>query len=144
MSFQFSRIADFNKMYAIPSNKRVPLDREAMGRRLEQFVKILADEISEVEEIAEFLPLPGKETDAVILTMLADWLGDIIVYCSSEALRHGIPLEDVLNIIMDSNASKLQADGTPLFVEGKLQKGPGYWKPEPKIKDLILSMKEQE
>jgi hypothetical protein len=45
---------------------------------------------------------------------------------------------------MDSNASKLQADGTPLFVEGKLQKGPGYWKPEPKIKDLILSMKEQE
>jgi predicted HAD superfamily Cof-like phosphohydrolase len=62
-----------------------------------------------------------------------------MVYCRSEALKYGLPLEDVLNVIMDSNASKLGADGKPIYDEnGKFLKGPNYWKPEPKIKTLLL------
>jgi hypothetical protein len=39
---------------------------------------------------------------------------------------------------MDSNTSKLGADGKPIYDErGKVMKGPGYWKPEPAIKELI-------
>lgn len=38
---------------------------------------------------------------------------------------------------MQSNFSKLGADGKPIYDErGKVQKGQNYWKPEPKIKAL--------
>jgi hypothetical protein len=44
----------------------------------------------------------------------------------------------VLQIIMDSNASKLGADGKPIYdANGKFLKGPNYWKPEPKIRELL-------
>jgi predicted HAD superfamily Cof-like phosphohydrolase len=67
-------------------------------------------------------------------------LGDVIVYCRSEALKYGIPLEAVLQIIMDSNASKLGADGKPIYdANGKFLKGPNYWKPEPEIRKLLGS-----
>ena len=73
-----------------------------------------------------------------VAVALADLLGDIIVYCRSEALKYGLPLEDVLDIIMDSNESKLGADGNPIYdANGKFLKGPGYWKPEPKIMALL-------
>ena len=52
------------------------------------------------------------------------------------------PLEDVLDIIMDSNESKLGADGKPIYdANGKFLKGPNYWKPEPKIRALLNSRK---
>ena len=74
------------------------------------------------------------------LTMLADLLGDIQVYCASEMSKFGLPLDDVLGIIMQSNFSKLGADGNPIYDErGKVQKGPNYWKPEPKIQALLAS-----
>ena len=45
-----------------------------------------------------------------------------------------------LDIIMDSNESKLGADGNPIYdANGKFLKGPNYWKPEPKIRDLLAS-----
>lgn len=39
---------------------------------------------------------------------------------------------------MDSNESKLGADGNPIYdANGKFLKGPNYWKPEPRIKALL-------
>jgi hypothetical protein len=39
---------------------------------------------------------------------------------------------------MDSNESKLGADGKPIYdANGKFLKGPNYWKPEPRIKALL-------
>jgi predicted HAD superfamily Cof-like phosphohydrolase len=76
-----------------------------------------------------------------LLTALADLLGDIQVYCGSEMVKFGLPIDDVLFIIMQSNFSKMGADGNPIYDErGKLQKGPHYWKPEPKIRELLRSM----
>ncbi|RCM47979.1 hypothetical protein PA37_06700 [Pseudomonas aeruginosa] len=55
-------------------------------------------------------------------------------------MKYGIPLEAVLDLIMDSNESKLGADGKPIYDEnGKFLKGPNYWKPEPQIKKLLAS-----
>ena len=77
---------------------------------------------------------------AELLTAIADLLGDVIVYCRSEALKYGLPLEDVLNVIMDSNESKLGAHGNPIYdANGKFLNGPNYWKPEPRIKALLAS-----
>ena len=40
--------------------------------------------------------------------------------------------------VVDSNESKLGADGNPIYdANGKFLKGPHYWKPEPKIKALL-------
>lgn len=39
---------------------------------------------------------------------------------------------------MDSNESKLGADGNPIYdANGKFLKGPNYWKPELRIKALL-------
>ncbi|MNL77051.1 hypothetical protein D3C87_2031310 [compost metagenome] len=63
------------------------------------------------------------------------------MYCRSEALKYGLPLEEVLDIIMDSNESKLGIDGKPIYDEnGKFLKGPNYWKPEPKIEALLSGL----
>jgi predicted HAD superfamily Cof-like phosphohydrolase len=76
--------------------------------------------------------------------MLADLLGDIQVYCASEMAKFGLPLDQVLAIIMQSNFSKLGADGLPIYDErGKVMKGPGYWKPEPKIQAMLSELLEK-
>jgi len=42
---------------------------------------------------------------------------------------------------MDSNESKLGADGRPIYdANGKFLKGPNYWRPEPRIKALLLGL----
>jgi len=71
--------------------------------------------------------------------MIADLLADIIVYCQSEAVRYGIPLEEVLQIVMDSNETKLGADGKSIKdSDGKFLKGPNFVPPEPAIRKLLL------
>lgn len=109
----------------------------AIADRLRNFKNIILEEIEEVDDIIANLGAPGVDELDVLVDM-ADWLGDIQVYCASEMVRFGIPVDDTLRIIMDSNFSKLGENGEPLYdTRGKVQKGPGYWKPEPKIKEML-------
>ena len=83
--------------------------------------EILAEEVEEGLDLAKKYEKLNEEhagnlpadvrTD--VLADMSDWLGDIVVYCASEARRWGLPLSDVLNVIMESNFSKLGADGKP-------------------------------
>lgn len=135
------RIRAMNEMYNLPISlvPMLPDSTPEMQRaRLQKFTITLQDE---VEEGADIYDIVGRHnfTEIDVLVALADWLGDIIVYCRSEALKYGIPLEEVLEIIMDSNESKLDENGQPIYDKnGKFLKGPNYWKPEPKIKELLL------
>ncbi|CAH1387059.1 hypothetical protein [Candidatus Nitrotoga sp. M5] len=130
------RIHNMNRMYALPCHT-LPTLPENSVERLSKFKKTLLDEIHEVNEIIINIEDGVQNIDA--LTLIADWLGDITVYARSEAMKYGIPLEHVINIIMDSNESKLGEDGRPIYDEnGKFLKGPRYWKPEGKIKQLLL------
>lgn len=116
--------------------------------RLRNFLDIFNEEIDEQTDVAAkhaFMAasegdLHDKiEVEAEYLVALLDWLGDICVYCSSEAQRHGFDLAEVLDIIMDSQDSKL-VDGKPLKDErDKFIKGPDYQPPEPRIKALVLA-----
>lgn len=129
------RIAAMNAMYKLPASDRpaVPAD---VRDRLVKFKATLLDEVHEIDEIVGLSKNGGSATD--IAVAIADLLGDIIVYCRSEALKYGLPLEEVLDVIMDSNESKLGANGNPIYdANGKFLKGPNYWKPEPKIKALL-------
>ncbi len=129
------RIAAMNAMYKLPANDRPALPEDIVGR-LTKFKATLMDEVHEIDQIVELSKNGGTPTE--ILVAMADLLGDVIVYCRSEALKYGLPLEDVLDVIMDSNESKLGADGKPIYdANGKFLKGPDYWKPEPKIKALL-------
>jgi len=129
------RIAAMNAMYKLPAHDRPTLSADVVDR-LTKFKATLLDEVHEIDEIVKLAQNGG--TAIGIAVAMADLLGDIMVYCRSEALKYGLPLEDVLDIIMDSNESKLGADGNPIYDgNGKFLKGPGYWKPEPKIMALL-------
>jgi len=129
------RIAAMNAMYKLPANDRPTLPADVVDR-LAKFKATLLDEVHEIDEIVGLAKSGGAPAD--IAVAIADVLGDIMVYCRSEALKYGLPLEEVLDIIMDSNESKLDANGNPIYdANGKFLKGPNYWKPEARIKALL-------
>lgn len=126
---------------------------ESVVSRLVKFKSILGKELAEVDEIiAKATALEtntgyysgpedkaGHKVDELeVLTDIADLMVDLQVYCVSEMLKYGIPLVSIQNIVMDSNDSKLDANGQPIKdEEGKFQKGPNYWKPEPIIRRIL-------
>lgn len=131
-------IERMNQVYELP----VIVVVGDMKDRLPKFYSILKEECEEIEDIGSFVGNIdndlGREDKIAAKVAMADLLGDIIVYCASEAVRWGIPLSDVLQIIMASNFSKLDADGKPIKDErGKFLKGPNYWKPEPLITAVL-------
>lgn len=155
-SFEAS-VLFFNGMYKLPinpepgfqaeqvwQNKRLGADfdgQQAAFVRFQDFFKrILQKELNESDDLIGKTGVEGVE-DIDVLVELADLLGDIIVYCTSEAARFGIPMDEVLKVIMASNFSKLDENGMPIYdADGKVCKGPGYWKPEPQIKALLISL----
>jgi NTP pyrophosphatase (non-canonical NTP hydrolase) len=129
------RIALMNAMYRLPAHAEPTITDDVAGR-LKKFKATLMDEVHEIDEIVELAEQGADKMD--IAVAIADLLGDVIVYCRSEALKYGLPLEEVLELIMDSNESKLGADGNPIYDgNGKFLKGPNYWKPEPRIRALL-------
>lgn len=119
-------------MYGLPVNDKPTLSTH---ERFNNLRDILKEEIDEGYDIHKMF---GSEEDIDILVAMADWYCDIMVYCSTQMAEMGIPTEEVMNIIMDSNFSKLGDDGKPIYDErGKVLKGDKYWKPEPKIKELL-------
>lgn len=135
------KIRAMNTMYKLPMNDvaTVPTD---VVERLAKFKRTLTDEVNEIDDIVRAAGGVGAEfvQDIDVAVMIADLLGDVVVYCHSEALKYGIPMDKVLNVIMASNESKLSVDGEPIYNEdGKVMKGPNYWKPEPAIRKLLLA-----
>ena len=63
---------------------------------------------------------------------VADALGDMLYILCGTIIEHGMQdlIEDVFDEIQKSNMSKLGLDGNPIFREdGKVMKGPNYFKP---------------
>lgn len=137
-----SKIRAFNKLYSLPcpASPTIP-PRATLAKQLNSFYDILLEECKEVYHILQSVyATENIESDEDILTDIADWLGDIMIYCASEMAKFGLQSDDVLGIIMASNMSKLGRDGKPIYDErGKVMKGPDYWKPEPMLKRMILA-----
>ena len=137
----------FNAMYLLPtlSSPGIPFvgdanqsSRQKTMMRLRQFKDILLEELDEVEEIIRKVEV--GEAQEEVLTDLADWLGDIQVYCASEMRKFGLDNSVILSIIMASNRSKLGRDGKPLYDErSKVMKGPDFFPPEPEIRRYIAA-----
>ncbi|MGC6479628.1 MAG: hypothetical protein ACON42_04530 [Flavobacteriaceae bacterium] len=69
---------------------------------------------------------------------VADALGDMLYILCGTLITHGMQdkIDAVFDAIQQSNMSKLGADGRPIYrADGKVLKGPGYFKP--KIKESL-------
>ena len=63
-------------------------------------------------------------------------LSDVVFVCYQFAAAYGLDLDTAMDLVFDSNMSKLGDDGKPIYREdGKVLKGPNYKKPD--LTDLI-------
>ena len=92
-----------------------------------------------VEEFKEFLEADGflfKHGNNVQTECLKE-LADLVYVCYQYAMNMGWDLDEALHRVHESNMSKLDEDGKPIYREkdGKVLKGPNY-KP-PTLEDLV-------
>lgn len=81
------------------------------------------------EENEEYLEAANNDD----LIEVADALGDMLYILCGTIIEHGMQdvITDVFDKIQESNMSKLGADGKPIYREdGKVLKGPNYFKPD--------------
>lgn len=81
------------------------------------------------EENKEYLEAANNND----LIEVADALGDMLYILCGTILEHGMQhkIEQVFEEIQRSNMSKLGTDGKPIYREdGKVLKGPNYFKPD--------------
>lgn len=94
-------------------------------------IKLRRDLIS--EEYWEYDEGVNKED----LLNIAKELADIIYVVYGAALEYGIPLDEVVAAVHESNMSKLDVDGSVIRREdGKVLKGPNY--KEPDIESILF------
>ena len=148
MNSFLSLIRAMNNMYELPVNNTPATDMD-MAEQLQNFKKIMMDEIAEIDDIilnpehaANIRSkMASGDIDDTVLdahVALADLLADIVVYCFSESIKHGIYLPAVLHHVMASNFSKLGEDGKPIKDSNdKFLKGPNYTSPEKAIKAFL-------
>jgi hypothetical protein len=126
------KIAKFNEMYRldVKQNPTCPSVQDLLN-----FRSIIQEELNEIDEIIANYP---SKTDIENLTDLSDWHGDMCVYMHTHAHKFGLPMDKILDAIMESNFSKLDNDGKPIYDErGKVLKGPNFYPPEPLIKKIL-------
>ena len=93
-----------------PNEKIVKLRYELIKEELEELNQAILDK--DIKEVADAL------TDILYVT-----------YGAGHAF--GIDLDKCFNEVQNSNMSKLDSDGKPIYNEdGKVMKGPNYFKPD--------------
>lgn len=136
----------FNKVYGfnVPTGVEI-LKHEAARLRIglmleevQELIEAYADEESQMfadivkgmNNTAEIVSKLGPSDFSTNIVEVADALGDIMFIATGTAVAHGIPIDSVLQEIIDSNMSKLGEGGLPVYRhDGKLLKGPNYYPP---------------
>ena len=79
------------------------------------------------EELDELIEAMNKKD----LVEVADALTDILYVTYGAGHAFGINLDDCFKEVQNSNMSKLDKDGKPIYNDkGKVMKGPNYFKPD--------------
>ena len=85
------------------------------------------------EELDELIEAMNKKD----LVEVADALTDILYVTYGAGHAFGINLDDCFEEVQNSNMSKLDENGKPIYNEhGKVMKGPNYFKPN--LKKIIF------
>lgn len=161
-------ILRMHEMYSLPIHMTPSLEHE----RTEAFTAVLQKEVNESKDViaardawhgrvaackdvvkafgrnspeADKAIQDVKDTYLDALVAQADWLTDLIVYCLSEMRKQGLDPRVLLPIVMNSNFTKLGANGEVLKdSDGKVEKGPNFKKPEPTIRAVLALALEKE
>ena len=106
---------------------------KTFGQDVKQSPAFRTDKINELrvslikEELDELIEAMNKKD----LVEVADALTDILYVTYGAGHAFGINLDDCFEEVQNSNMSKLDKDGKPIYNDkGKVMKGPNYFKPD--------------
>ena len=106
---------------------------KTFGQDVKQSPAFSTDAINELrlslikEELDELIEAMNKKD----LVEVADALTDILYVTYGAGHAFGINLDDCFDEVQNSNMSKLDKDGKPIYNDkGKVMKGPNYFKPD--------------
>ena len=123
-TFLSEQAKEFRSKYGL----RNSADRQTRGVQH----RIIVEEFKEFLEAEGMLFMHGRNHQEHALKELAD----LVYVCYQYAENMGWFLDEALNRVHESNMSKLDEDGNPIYREdGKVLKGPNY-KP-PNLEDLF-------
>lgn len=122
----FEKVKEFHEKFGLAIRNKPDLSDvllEERNLRLELLREEYEDEYLDAEETNN-------------ITEIADALGDMLYIIYGTAVSYGIPIDKVFDEIHNSNMSKLGPAGKPMYREdGKVMKGPNYFKPD--IKKIL-------
>lgn len=113
--------------------EKVKIFMETFGQEVKTKPEFPSREIMElrIELISEELNELWEAFDKRDIVEVADALTDILYVTYGAAHAFGIDIDKCFDEVQRSNMSKLGEDGKPIYREdGKVQKGPNYFKPD--------------
>ena len=114
----FSKVGTFMKTFGQEVKTKPSLSTEKINKLRIDLIK------EELEELTEAM----KNKD---LLEIADALTDILYVTYGAGHAFGIDLDKCFEEVQNSNMSKLDENGKPIYNEsGKVMKGPNYFKPD--------------
>jgi len=109
-------VREFHERFRLPMAELPALVDAGLARQRHQLL------LSEVTEVYDAM-LHGS------LDGVAQELADCVYVLYGTALTYGIDLDAVLAEVHAANMTKLDDDGQPIVIDGKVVKGPNYRKP---------------
>ena len=113
--------------------QKVKIFMETFGQEVKSQPSFSSEKINNLrynlikEELDEF----KKAMDNKDLLEVADALTDILYVTYGAGIAFGIDLDKCFDEVQNSNMSKLDENGKPIYNEtGKVMKGPKYFKPD--------------
>ena len=114
----FEKVGTFMKTFGQDVKQRSSLSTEKINELRVSLIK---------EELDELIEAVNKKD----LVEVADALTDILYVTYGAGHAFGINLDECFQEVQNSNMSKLDSNGKPIYNEkGKVMKGPNYFKPE--------------
>ena len=113
----FEKVKNFMETFGQEVKNKPSFSTDKINRLRYNLIKEELDELKNAFENKDFLEV-------------ADALTDILYVTYGAGHAFGIDLDKCFEEVQNSNMSKLGKDGNPIYNEdGKVMKGPGYFKP---------------
>tara|TARA_E500000331_G_scaffold251018_1_gene241433 strand:+ start:1495 stop:1872 length:378 start_codon:yes stop_codon:yes gene_type:complete len=113
----FEKVKNFMETFGQEVKNKPSFSTDKINRLRYNLIKEELDELKNAFENKDFLEV-------------ADALTDILYVTYGAGHAFGIDLDKCFEEVQNSNMSKLGKDGKPIYNEdGKVMKGPGYFKP---------------
>ena len=113
--------------------EKVGVFMKTFGQNVKQSSSFSSEKINALrvslikEELDELIEAMNKKD----LVEVADALTDILYVTYGAGHAFGINLDECFQEVQNSNMSKLDSDGKPIYNDkGKVMKGPNYFKPD--------------